>query len=273
MARKSPLAYLYALIKTNNSSLTRFLTETNCTAGTPTALTGDSSGKNTSIVVTGVAGSGFMNSATFKYNRIGLADIIAASTTGNTTNIVPNTGQNSLATMVASFNTAYGSNLQVTDVVSATVGALTGGYFGLTLTPTDGHVLFNAGVQIKYKGTFATLTLAGSYTGSATNGTPYSSALTIAGGSGNYSNARVSSGSLPSGLSLSISGTQLLLSGNPDTVGASNTFTVAVDSDDGQTVTSGAQTVVSNGGSLPSIATTWAAHTSSTGLTVANLTT
>ena len=87
---------------------------------------------------------------------------------------------------------------------------------------------------------YPTLALSGSYAGGAV-ASAYSSDLTISGGDGSYSNARVTSGSLPAGLSLSIVGSALRLSGTPTAEGSS-TFTVAVDSGDGQTVSS-SQTV------------------------------
>ena len=81
------------------------------------------------------------------------------------------------------------------------------------------------------------LTLSGAYA-QGDVGVEYSSDLAIAGGDGVYSNPRVISGALPSGLSLSIVSANLLrLSGVP-TSGYSGSFTVAVDSGDLQTATS-----------------------------------
>lgn len=78
--------------------------------------------------------------------------------------------------------------------------------------------------------TYTTLTLTGTYESVAFGA--YTSDLTISGGSGTYSNPHVTSGSLPSGLSLSIVGSNLRLSGTATTFG-SFTATVAVDSSDG----------------------------------------
>lgn len=82
------------------------------------------------------------------------------------------------------------------------------------------------------------LILSGAYTNKGKVGDEYSSDLVIAGGDGVYSNPRVVSGALPSGLSLSIVSPNLLrLSGVPTSV-YSGSFTVAVDSGDAQTATS-----------------------------------
>jgi len=96
---------------------------------------------------------------------------------------------------------------------------------------------------------YPTLTLTGTYPAAYVS-IAYSNDLTIAGGNGVYSNPRVTSGSLPPGLSLSIVGSALRLSGTPTTANATAyTFTAAVDSGDGQTATS-AQSVSSWGPSL-----------------------
>lgn len=81
------------------------------------------------------------------------------------------------------------------------------------------------------------LTLSGAYADGDVD-FEYSSDLVIAGGDGVYSNPRVISGALPSGLSLSIvPPNRLRLSGVP-TSDYSGSFTVAVDSGDSQTATS-----------------------------------
>lgn len=87
------------------------------------------------------------------------------------------------------------------------------------------------------------LVLAGSYA-AATKGAAYSSDLTISGGDGTYSNPRVTVGAAPGGLALSIVSGKLRLSGTPSATGTF-TFTVAVDSGDGQTGTSAQSVTVS----------------------------
>lgn len=227
-------------INADNASVGRFLSAANCTVSTANALTGDASGKDTSVTVTGTAGSGFHDQAVFYYNRVGLQAIIDASAAP--TNVVPNTGQITLADMVASFNATYGAFLNVADVQAATPASLGGGYVGVTLTPVVGHPTYNAGAQIKFLQSYPTLTLTGSFNGTAGLASAYTSNIAISGGSGHYQNARLNSGTLPPGLALSVSGTNLVLSGTGSTAGT-YMFTASVDSDDGQTVTSVTQTV------------------------------
>lgn len=89
----------------------------------------------------------------------------------------------------------------------------------------------------------APLTLTGTFLASRQVNQPYTSSITIGGGVPPYSNPRVITGALPTGWVLSIVSGQLFLTGTaPATTGTYN-FTVAVDSSDGQSVTSAAQTV------------------------------
>lgn len=98
----------------------------------------------------------------------------------------------------------------------------------------------------------ATLALSGTFAAAAV-GAAYSSSLAITGGVAPYSltgGTGVVSGSLPAGLSLSVSGSNLTLSGTPTTSGTS-TFTVSVGSSDAQTAAS-AQSITSLPASLSS---------------------
>lgn len=78
------------------------------------------------------------------------------------------------------------------------------------------------------------LVINGSYANVTIN-VPYVSNLSIVGGDGTYSNPRVTSGSLPTGLSLSVTGNNLTLSGTVTGTPEMVSFTVAVDSGDGET--------------------------------------
>jgi|GEM_PF-5446985 len=105
-----------------------------------------------------------------------------------------------------------------------------------------GPAFFSAGT--------GTLALTGTFA-SAFIGTPYSSSLAITGGSAPYSltaGTGVSSGSLPAGLSLSISGSNLVLSGTPTGTAGTSSFTASIGSTDGQTATSAQSIVVSAAG-------------------------
>lgn len=88
---------------------------------------------------------------------------------------------------------------------------------------------------------FGTLTITGAFTATASIGIAYSSTISISGGQTPYLNLRSISGAIPSGLSLTLSGSNITLSGTPSGIATFN-FTVAVDSSDGQTAYS-AQTI------------------------------
>jgi YD repeat-containing protein len=101
-----------------------------------------------------------------------------------------------------------------------------------------------AASQVTINIAWPALALTGDFAGFAAVGYWYQSALTITGGNGTYTNPRVTSGSMPSGLSLSIIDDRLWLLGLAGSGGAYK-FEVAVDSADGQTAT-GAQTIISS---------------------------
>lgn len=255
---------LLSLVNTDNTGVGRLLATTNTTSSAPTALTSDPSGKNTSVTINGTAGMGFKDSLVVYYNRIAFADIITAS---GKSNVVPNTNQATLQDMVNSFNAQYSSNVSINDVVPTTISSQGNGYMGVVLTPVDGHYLFNGPATVMYAASWPTLTLTGTLANTGSIGSAYSSNLTIAGGDGTYTNAVVGAGTLPPGLSLSVSGSTVVLSGTPTTAGIYN-FTVKVSSDDGQTATSATQTV----GVTASLATVLTL-TALDGLTITDVTT
>lgn len=139
-----------------------------------------------------------------------------------------------------------------TGIIAGTATAA--GTFALTVRATDTS---GRSVQRSYAitviGEPAVLTLTGTFA-AATVGTAYSSDLTITNGTAPYTlhgGTGVISGTLPDGLALSIVGDKLRLSGTPTTV-ATSSFTVAVDSSDGQTATS-AQSVAVAGASYDDV--------------------
>lgn len=258
-------------VNKDNPSFPRKLNSTNVDHGTPAVLTGDASGKNTSVSLTGKTGQGVNGTNTFKYNRVGLLDLINAS--ANPSPIVPNTSQATVGDLVASFNSQYGAKLtaaDLTNVFSDPLAKLPGSYIGTTLLPVASHPLYNAGQEVKYKAVYPTLTLSGTLPSTLTGGTAYNQSLTIAGGSGVYSNPRVLTGTFPSYLSLSISGNKVVVAGTPTSVGGDFSFVIAVDSDDGQTANSAVQTMQANGGATPSL-TTLITNVNPSGLTLAQL--
>ena len=90
----------------------------------------------------------------------------------------------------------------------------------------------------------ATVAVTGTYPGGSTT-SAYSADLTISGGTGPYTNPQTHSGSLPSGLSLSIVGSNLRLSGTPTaTSDTTYTFTVSADDSLGATGISASQSVL-----------------------------
>jgi hypothetical protein len=144
--------------------------------------------------------------------------------------------------MINSFNTAYGAKLTLADVQPASISNLGGGYQGITLTPVDGHYLFNGPATIQFLQSYPTLTLSGGLTATASTNVAYYSSLAISGGDGVYENPTVASGSLPTGLGVSVDGSNLVVSGTPTGTGSSS-FTLRVQSSDGQTVTSPVQSI------------------------------
>lgn len=97
-------------------------------------------------------------------------------------------------------------------------------------------------VSISSSVTSASLTLTGAFGSGGIVGSAYSSSMTISGGTAPYVNPLLVSGSLPTGLGLSVSGNQLVLSGNT-TVTGTYTFTASVQSTDGLSATTSSQTV------------------------------
>jgi hypothetical protein len=84
--------------------------------------------------------------------------------------------------------------------------------------------------------------LTGTFATPLYDGVPYSQSIAISGGTGPYSSPAVASGALPSGLSLSIVGSNLFLSGTC-TSGATSTFTVSCHDSLGTSATSASQSL------------------------------
>ncbi|MGS1128465.1 putative Ig domain-containing protein [Rhodanobacter sp. UC4437_H4] len=138
---------------------------------------------------------------------------------------------------IASGSLPAGLTLSATGEISGTPTA--GNAPAWTVRVTD-----SAGTSIDLRDN-ATLQLLGDFADAAA-GTAYSSDLLINGGDEPYSNPRVTVGALPAGLALSIVGDKLRLSGTATTADTTS-FTVAVDSGDGQTAVS-AQIIKTNDG-------------------------
>lgn len=97
------------------------------------------------------------------------------------------------------------------------------------LVPITTHLILPIG--------FGVLTLSGTFAAGQI-GVIYSSSLAITGGNAPYSNPLVTVGTIPAGLTLSVVGATLKLSGTPTGPAGTINITVSVDSNDGQTATS-----------------------------------
>lgn len=84
------------------------------TFGEPIAATGENPVKNTELVLTGIPNKGFKGSTTVFYNRIDLAEFAAADGTP----ILQIAGVVDISTILAAFNAAYGSKLELSDLRS-----------------------------------------------------------------------------------------------------------------------------------------------------------
>lgn len=115
--------------------------------------------------------------------------------------------------------------------------------FQLSVTDANGNVVvFNYVYTVS--AVVATLSLTGTLP-SGKYGTPYTSFLNIAGGLAPYANARLYSGNLPGSMAVTVLPAAVQVSGNWPAPGT-YTFTIAVDSADGQTALSPQTVVVVN---------------------------
>lgn len=100
-----------ALINEKNPGLN--MTHEQVVFGEPVAATGEAPERDTELVLTGVPGKGFKNTATILYNRIDLAQFEVQIPSE-----IQIEGDATIQTILDGFNAFYGSNLQLTDVRS-----------------------------------------------------------------------------------------------------------------------------------------------------------
>lgn len=100
-----------ALVNTQNLGLN--LTAEKVTFGVPTAASGEMPERNTELVLTGVPGKGFKNTATILYNRIDLAEFEVQIPSQ-----IQVEGDVTIQSILDGFNAFYGANLQLDDVRS-----------------------------------------------------------------------------------------------------------------------------------------------------------
>jgi hypothetical protein len=100
-----------ALVNTKNPSLN--LTFEKVTFGEPVAAGGENPERNTELVLTGIPGKGFKNTAKIEYNRINLAEFQVQIPSQ-----IQVTGDVTIQHILDGFNAFYGANLQLNDVRS-----------------------------------------------------------------------------------------------------------------------------------------------------------
>jgi hypothetical protein len=100
---------------TQNGSLLSPLTTEQVDIGGPVVLVGDDAG-NTSVSLTAIAGSGYSDSVTVKYNRIEMSSIPGALST-----VFSRNGSTTLSGLLTEINTRYGLQITQDDIVDATI--------------------------------------------------------------------------------------------------------------------------------------------------------
>lgn len=98
-----------ALVNEQNPGLN--LTFEKVTFGEPVAASGEAPERDTELVLTGIPGKGFKNTATILYNRIDLAQFEV-----QVPSQIQVTGDVTLQNILDGFNEFYGANLQLDDV-------------------------------------------------------------------------------------------------------------------------------------------------------------
>lgn len=132
---KSPLANLVGLLVEVNPGKT--VTAAQVTVGAPSVLTGDASGKNSSVTFTAVEGQGKAGSVTLKYDRLGLNSGVAVPVT-EVAVTVEDDDATSLAKVIAALG-LVASEVDSSDFTKATDSDTDG---SITLTPKANSALY-----------------------------------------------------------------------------------------------------------------------------------
>lgn len=132
-----------ALVNTQNPGLN--LTFEKVSFGEPVAATGETPARDTELVMTGIPGKGFKNTAKIEYNRINLADFEIQIPSQ-----IQVEGDVTIQHILDGFNTFYGSNLQLDDVRSDLTlpGDLTSAPQQFTLIAAAGSFAYRGQVVI-----------------------------------------------------------------------------------------------------------------------------
>lgn len=117
MALKSSAEQVYDLIKATNVATFPQVEVVDLEYATPSALVGDPSGKDTSLLVSAGVNTPYIGNVTVKYDRLDLAGF--ESNYGSTTLIVPENA--TPAQIVAAFNAYYDAELDSSDYVNNAV--------------------------------------------------------------------------------------------------------------------------------------------------------
>jgi len=133
---------ILALVNAANTNLVNGpLTTDNVTLGAPAVETGD---KNSSVVLTGVAGNGYANTQTFTYNRLDIQSDVMNHIAPSGATLV-NASYATVADLVAPLNSAYNLGLVSADISN--------GSDAITLTDGAGNATVTmAAASLKYIG-------------------------------------------------------------------------------------------------------------------------
>lgn len=144
MTTKTSSQLVYDLFNRSNPTLPFPLSPTTVTLGVPAVNSSGVTSKNTIITLTAVSGQGYSGSTTAYYNRVSLADIVAAGS-----NNFLYTTQATSADVLPLFNAAFNTNVQAADIVVENLPAPDGtGKITYTLKAATSSLAFNASVQI-----------------------------------------------------------------------------------------------------------------------------
>lgn len=144
-------ALVFSLVNLANPNLQNgALSPTNVTLSAPTALTGDASGKNTSVVLSGIAGQGYFGDEVLYYNRLAIDTDVFAILAPDGASVLDDstTPFATVADALPALNAAYGLDLQPADISNGAT-AITGVYPKTTsITMADGSLAYTGTLNL-----------------------------------------------------------------------------------------------------------------------------
>lgn len=146
-------ALIYALVNAANAGLAgNPASASNITLGTPTVIS--AGGDNTSLTLTAIPGHGYTGVDTVTYNRLDIAAVFTAL--GVTPTLNGGSGYLNASDLLAPLKTAYGLNLQASDIVDGAIGA--GAYpFSYNLVMAAGSLAYTGSVAVTLQNAAASL--------------------------------------------------------------------------------------------------------------------